>query len=317
MIQALGAQPPSAAKGDSDWPWTAFKQEIPTTKSDGCSWPKISIVTPSYNQSQFLEETICSIIRQNYPNLEYIVIDGGSTDGSVDILRKYSEHIDYWVSEPDEGQGHAINKGFEHATGDWLAWLNSDDIYLPGALQRVAGVIRANENLDWIVGSTVVADENKVPIRKFEPVCDTDDWTDFLCNKRVTGTSLPQPSSFWSRRAWEKAGKLDETLRYVMDYEYWVRLAKSRYRPVLVQMDLALFRLSEASKSGSGMAKFIKEEKLVVEKYMKGQDAWTMAVLLLYKTFLREFRWYRMTKSRALNALYAFAKHVRTRNHTG
>ena len=304
MKQVPGVQIPAAAPEKSGWPWSAADTSEVLPPTDEQMWPKISIITPSFNQAEFLEETIRSILLQGYPNLEYIVIDGGSTDGSVDILHKYSDLIDYWVSEADKGQGHALNKGFQVATGDWLAWLNSDDIYLPGALHRVAGLIRANENLDWIVGSVVVANEDKVPIRKFEPVCETEDWTDLLCNKRVTGSSLPQPGAFWSRRAWEKAGKLDETLRYVMDYEYWVRLARCGYRPFLVPDDLALFRLSASSKSGSGMSKFIREEKIVVGRYLREKQVVKSLSILLYKIFLREFRWYRIVRNRARNLFF-------------
>jgi len=279
--------------------------------------PKISIITPSLNQGEYLEETILSVLQQGYPNLEYIVIDGGSTDGSVDILQKYNEYIDYWVSEPDDGQTHALNKGFSHATGDWLAWLNSDDIYLPDALKAVADIICDAGAVDWLVGSVVVTDEKKRPLHKFEPICNTDDWLDFLCNKRVTGTSLPQPGSFWSRKAWEDVGPLDENLCYVMDYEYWVRLARFGYRPVLVPVDLALFRLTDASKTGSGMAKFISEEKFIVEKYMRGLDRKSMLVLWFYKMFLREFRWYRIAKSKLLNSFYKFMKYAKKDHHTG
>ncbi len=110
------------------------------------SWPKISIVTPSYNQAEFLERTILSVLNQNYPNLEYIIIDGGSTDGSVEIIKKYEKFLAYWVSEKDKGQADAINKGFKRATGDIVAWQNSDDTYSPDALQSVAGFFRQNPN---------------------------------------------------------------------------------------------------------------------------------------------------------------------------
>ncbi len=253
---------------------------------------------------------------QGYPNLEYIVIDGGSTDGSVDILKKYDEHIDYWVSEPDNGQSHAINKGLLQATGDWITWLHSDDLLLLGALQTVAEVMSGDKPVDWTVGSVVVTDVDKNQLRVFEPVCNTDSWLDFLCTKRARGTSLPQPSSFWSRKAMSQVGMLDETLNYAMDFEYWVRLARCGYRPSLIPVDLALFRLTGTSKTGSGMAEFIREEKLVVGRYMKGQGARSMLELLLYKTFLRELRWYRIVKSKVLNSLYKFMKYVKQDHHT-
>src|SRR5882672_3579012 len=123
------------------------------------SYPTISIVTPSYNQGSYLEKTILSVLDQEYPNIEYIVIDGGSTDNSVDIIKKYEKHLKYWVSEQDRGQSNAINKGFSHATGDLLAWLNSDDYYMPGALWTLATMAMANPEASAFVGTGRVVDE--------------------------------------------------------------------------------------------------------------------------------------------------------------
>jgi len=256
------------------------------------------VVTPSFNQAEYLEETIRSVLLQGYPNLEYIIIDGASVDGSREVLQKYSDRIDYWVSEPDEGQAHALNKGFARASGDWLTWLNSDDVFLPEALWAVAKHIRAQPSADWFVGTTIVTDAGLRPVRRFDPVCNSDDWLDFLCTKRGTGTSLPQPGNFWSRRAWESAGPLDETLRYVMDYEYWTRLARSGYRPLLIDVELAMFRLTESSKSGSGMGKFIREEKKVVGRYLEEGKVDKPIRVQLYKIFLCEIWWYRLARNK-------------------
>ena len=136
--------------------------------------PRITIVTPSYNQAHFLEQTILSVIRQGYPNLEYIVIDGGSTDGSVDVLRKYEHAISYWISEPDQGPVDAINKGFRRATGSILAWLNADDLYQPGALEGVAAAFEADESADVVYGNTywinrdgvVLAEKRQTPFSR-------------------------------------------------------------------------------------------------------------------------------------------------------
>ena len=300
-LQEVLSKLPHPPEGKACWPWTIvddYRDDL-IAAADGL--PKISVVTPSLNQAEFLEETIRSVILQGYPRSEYIVIDGGSTDGSIDILERYSAHINYWVSEPDEGQTQALNKGFARANGEWQMWLNSDDVLLPGALHRLAATIRNNPNADWIVGNVVVTDENLQPKRTFEPVCNTDDWTDFLCNKRKTGTSIPQPGSCWSRNAWLEAGKLDETLRYVMDFEYWVRLARKGYRPLLLPEDLALFRLTSTSKSGGGMAKFISEEKVVVAKYLREKQLEEPLRVFLYRFFLQPTWLYRIACNKMKN----------------
>src|SRR5512134_129792 len=131
--------------------------------------PKISIVTPSFNQGKYLERTIRSVIEQDYPNLEYIIIDGGSTDESVEIIRKYEKHLAYWVSEPDRGQSHAINKGFDRATGEIFGWLNSDDWYVPGALKAVAEAFAANPEAGAVVGAGEMVDEEGKLVLRCEP----------------------------------------------------------------------------------------------------------------------------------------------------
>ena len=133
---------PPPPPGKTGWPWTTKPPRLPALQPDGTPWPRISIVTPSYNQGQYIEETLRGVLLQGYPNLEYIVMDGGSTDGTVDILRKYAPWLAHWTSEPDRGQAHAINKGMASATGAIGAYLNSDDYYLPGALLYVAGSFR-------------------------------------------------------------------------------------------------------------------------------------------------------------------------------
>ena len=137
------------------------------------NYSKISIVTPSYNQSQFLERTILSVLNQNYPNLEYLIIDGGSTDGSVEIIRKYEKYLAYWVSEKDNGQADAINRGFQKSTGKILAWLNSDDIYLPGTLLKVSETFNKNPEVDLIFSNIFFIDEydnriNELRFTKFD-----------------------------------------------------------------------------------------------------------------------------------------------------
>jgi glycosyltransferase involved in cell wall biosynthesis len=125
---------PASPLGRRGWPWTEESPQVPDTMPDGRPWPKVTIVTPSYNQGQFIEESMRSVLLQGYPDLEYIVIDGGSSDDSVDKIRRYEQWLEFWVSEPDSGQSNAINKGWRRSRGDVIAWLNSDDIYAPSAL---------------------------------------------------------------------------------------------------------------------------------------------------------------------------------------
>lgn len=182
---------------------------------------RISIVTPSYNQGKFLEKTILSVLEQGYPNLEYIIIDGGSTDESVEIIRKYADRLTYWVSEPDRGQSHAINKGFERATGEIFGWLNSDDWYHPGALQAVADAFAANPEAGAVVGAGNYVDETGSVI-------------DLNVPKGISLDSIYswfdeyfwQPSCFFTHEAWMQCGPLNEGLEYAMDLDLWIKLAK-------------------------------------------------------------------------------------------
>ncbi|MEB3211902.1 MAG: glycosyltransferase family 2 protein, partial [Leptolyngbyaceae bacterium] len=175
-------------------------------------WPRISIITPSYNQGHFIEETIRSVLLQSYPNLEYIIIDGGSSDNTVEIISKYASHLAYWVSEPDRGQSHAINKGLARATGEIIAYINSDDYYLPGSFRKIAEYYNNHPETDLIHGRCRYIDEmgNKVGeqfgnIQTFEEIIDL--WGVWW-NKR----QFVQPEVFWSRRIFEKIGLFNESL---------------------------------------------------------------------------------------------------------
>jgi glycosyltransferase involved in cell wall biosynthesis len=205
--------------------------------------PKISIITPSYNQGQFIEETIASVLDQNYPNLEYIVVDGGSKDNTLDIIRKYEHRLSYWVSEKDGGQSEAINKGFKRATGDIIAWLNSDDILLPGALHRVAEALTTG-GLDLVNGYTVVIDENSNIL--------TSHFT--LKQKKWYAKRgiyyLNQPAMFWKRSILEKVGYLKEDFHTEMDKELLIRIFEQDYKIGQLHQILAGFRIHGQSKTG-------------------------------------------------------------------
>lgn len=188
------------------------------------NYPKISIVTPVYNQVQYLEQTILSIIKQGYPNLEYIIIDGGSTDGTVDMIHKYESHLAYWVSEPDKGMYHAIQKGFEHSTGEIMCWLNSDDVFFDKCLFAIADIFMHHPEIEWFSGKSASIDANGMIIG----VDDLDGVDnirfckyDFYLNR---GFWVPQSSTIWRRSLWDKIGaSLDTNLRLAGDFDLWLR----------------------------------------------------------------------------------------------
>jgi glycosyltransferase involved in cell wall biosynthesis len=180
--------------------------------------PRISIVTPSFNQASFLEETIRSVVDQNYPNLEYVIMDGGSTDGSVEIIRKYESHLSCWESESDEGHGHAINKGFARTTGEIMAWINSDDKYTPWSFEVVAEVFSQFPEVNWIVGFNSIWNSRGAMTHAYR---NPKSIYDFL-----TGNSrwIQQESVFWRRSLWEKAGGyVSQDYQFMIDGELWTR----------------------------------------------------------------------------------------------
>jgi len=180
----------------------------------------VSIVTPSFNQARYLEETMRSVLEQDYPHIEYIVVDGGSTDGSVDIIRRYADRLAWWVSEPDRGQTDAINKGFAHAHGEILAWLNSDDTYEPGAVREAVAYLQAHPEVGMVYGDANYIDEEGRVIGRF-PAAQTD-----YRRLRRGYVHIPQQASFFRAALWRKVGPLDPTFYFAMDYDLWVRLAR-------------------------------------------------------------------------------------------
>ncbi len=190
-------------------------------KRQSMSNPKVSIITPSFNQGEFLEQTIKSVLAQDYENIEYIVIDGGSTDDSVDIIKKYENCIDYWVSEKDEGQSHAINKGFKKATGEIVAWLNSDDLYFPYAVSIAVQRFKENSDLSLFYGDCVFINRYGGFIRYFTEV-------EPYNQSRLLNYSdyIMQPTTFFSMKKLKEVKYLDETLHYAMDWDLWCKLCK-------------------------------------------------------------------------------------------
>jgi glycosyltransferase involved in cell wall biosynthesis len=210
---------------------------------------KISIITPSFNQGRYLERTVRSVLSQEGDfELEYLVIDGGSRDESVEILRRYGDRL-RWVSEPDGGQSDAINKGFRMATGDVLAWLNSDDTYEPGALACVAGAYR-EEPFDWCFGDCRIIDEEDREIRKSITRYKMGQSRRYSFSRLLRRDFISQPSTFFAARAYRETGEIRRDLAYSMDYDYWLRLGR-KTPPRYVNQFLANFRWHAVSKNGS------------------------------------------------------------------
>lgn len=202
----------------------------------------ITVVTPSYNQAEFLEQTILSVLGQAYGNLEYIIMDGGSTDGSTAVIERYQSHLAHWVSEKDGGQASAINRGFARATGDILCWLNSDDFLLPGVFHRIAREFAAGAQL--IYGDCLTFSDKGARCKINRPPSHDRDLLGYV-------DYIVQPSSFWTRQLWERTGSLNESLCYAFDWEWFLRASR------LVDFQkcdaiLSAYRFHDLHKSSSG-----------------------------------------------------------------
>lgn len=230
---------------------------------DPTSLPKISVITPCFNQGQFLEECIQSVIDQEYARLEYIIVDGGSTDNSVRIIQKYQTRLAYWVSEPDQGQGDAINKGLRQASGDIVAWLNSDDYYLPGALLQVAAAYRAAPAAPFYFGNGLRVDESGGIKRVYFPEGSLSFNREALCYGL---NYILQPAAFIRQKSLQQAGYLSTDLHYGLDTDLWLRLSQLG-QPVPIQARLAASREYSSTKSSTGSFARVEELRRIAEKY--------------------------------------------------
>jgi len=268
---SLPDQFPLPPPGRTGWPWTEASPPLSPTRSDGSLWPRVSVVTPSFNQAPYLEETIRSVLLQGYPNLEYIVMDGGSTDGSVEIIRRYADWVAAWVSERDAGQADAINKGFRHASGEILAWLNSDDIFYPGAVQAQVKYLIERPTVEVVYGDCQYVSAHGQPVQ-------TAYARPFAPRELLRFTLMYQPTVFFRRAAMERSGPLDAGFQFALDAEYWLRLhrngARFGYHPALV----ATYRLHDSSKTIGSVTKMHAEtERLIVQYASPGERVGLLA----------------------------------------
>jgi glycosyltransferase involved in cell wall biosynthesis len=239
---------------------------LPTVGQVATSGPmvKISIVVPSFNQGQFIGATLQSIIDQNYPNLELIVVDGGSKDETVAVINQYAAHIDWWVSEPDSGQTAAINKGFARSSGEIMAWINSDDLAAPGALTRVAAWFAAHPETHVVYGDRLLIDENGDEVSRWILPPHSRrvlDWADFI----------PQETLYWRRSAWDVVGaRLDESFRFAMDWDFLLRLSSKQVNFEHLPFFLGMFRVHRNQKTSSQMTSVGQQEMQILRRRALG-----------------------------------------------
>ncbi|EDX75045.1 glycosyl transferase, group 2 family protein [Coleofasciculus chthonoplastes PCC 7420] len=281
---------PPPPPGKTGWPWTEQTEPLPERMPDGSEWPRISIVTPSYNQGQFIEETIRSVLLQGYPNVEYIIIDGGSTDNSVEVIKKYDQYLAYWVSESDLGQSHAINKGFEKSTGDYIAWMNSDDCYMPNALHRTFNKYKL-EQLDFIYGCTYIGKSindctliKGIGTKRFKLKY----LLRFFYNVEYI---IPSQSVFVSEKVFKKVGFLDEKLHYCMDLDWFARIALEHPLTYRNPEPICFYRVHSCTKTCDYKA--MKAEAIkIAHVYSVHLSIWEqkrLARLILYANIFDEY----------------------------
>jgi len=269
------------------------------------NYPKISIVTPSYNQAEFLERTILSVLNQNYPNLEYIIIDGGSTDGSVEIIKKYEKYLAYWVSEPDRGQSHALNEGFYKTSGDIYGWLNADDLFLPDAFIKVISEFKLFPNKKIVFGDYLNIDKN-------DNVLELNYAFDFNLNNFIfEGFHNNAQATFWKSEVHQRFGLFDESLYSTMDYDMLLRFGLNEGQVSFKRISevLACFRRHPLQKTQSFtkevLGEHIKIAKKLGTKRFKKPYKW---LRILYR--IRRGYWY----LRRGGIHYLFFKIIRKKN---
>jgi GT2 family glycosyltransferase len=254
----LGDLPPPPA-GKTGWPWTEASARV-----EGAQWPSLTVVVPSYGQAQFLEETLRSVLLQGYPALELLVMDGGSKDGSVDVIKKYEPWLGGWVSEKDGGQSNAINKGWRRAQGDLMTWLNSDDLLQPGWAAATAGVLAVAPDVDLVYCNVQVIDGQSRPQWVFPG-----DGPSVERQLLYWRSAFPQQGFLVRRAVIERDGYLDESLHFGMDAELWLRLALHGRRMQGVPQTLASFRMHEAAKTANASNVAIANMLEITQRFLR------------------------------------------------
>ncbi len=271
---------PPPPTGKSGWPWTTHNKRLPEKMPDGSECPRLSIVTPSYNQGKFIEATIRSVLLQGYPNLEYIIIDGGSTDNSVETIKKYDKYLFYWHSKKDRGQADAINQGLEKSSGQILGWINSDDVYVKGTFNKIAKAFQFYPNC-------IVVHGNRILINEIGEV------TGWMClppfDPKALIYNVCSETAFWQRAVMKEAGILNASLQFAIDLEFFGRLYKYGEFMKLNEY-LGYFRCYSENKS-STMAHIGREEaarewrRLFGSDIMKGELKQKKNILKIFTFF--------------------------------
>lgn len=279
------AELPSPPPGKTGWPWTEANPQLPISLPDGQSCPRVSIVTPSYNQGQFVEETIRSVLLQGYPNLEYLVMDGGSTDGSRSTIQAYAPYLTHWCSEKDNGQSAAISKGFSMSSGEILGWVNSDDLLLPNCLQKIGLYFTGHPEIVCVVGGSLTIDHSggAAHNRLGLPKVVRGERETFKSLLIRDGLSFYQVASFWRREAYVAAGGLDINLAFAMDYDLYLKLAQLGPFGHIDSL-LACFRLHPESKTTKLQSVRQRECAELWQRY--NRDSIAPAWQMLYRTHL-------------------------------
>lgn len=241
-----------------------LKQETPKTRQfkESSTLPKVTVITPSFNQGRFIERTIRSVLNQDWPHIEYIIVDGGSLDNSVDVIGKYENSLAWWVSEKDSGQTNAINKGISRATGKYITWLCSDDVLFPGAIRKMVDALEQNPQAGIVYGATAFIDE-------LDTVMKIRDYADLTLDGLLyhKHSTIAQPSSLIRKQSLDAAGGLDESLSYCMDYDFWIRLHRIAPSINLGKTVFSGYRLHSDSKTVASYTKMALEKIRVNRGY--------------------------------------------------